>query len=113
MAPSVLAARKREYVQALNRFIEMKKPYVSGGTTKARRPGEAASPKAPLSQSEQYEGELNRFVRDRWSRSRHWSCTHVHAMIGRVPIMSRSCHHKAHHCQTHRFCFLPTLDPLL
>ena len=56
MAPSVLAARKRDYVQALNRFIEMTKPYLSGSATKARRPGEAALPKAPLSQSEQYEG---------------------------------------------------------
>ena len=62
MAPSVLAARKRDYVQALNRFIEMKKPYLSGGAAKARRPGEALSPKAPLSQSGQYEGEPDPFV---------------------------------------------------
>ncbi len=67
MAPSVLAARKRDYVQALNRFIEMKKPYLTGGAAKARRPGEAASPTAPLSRSEQYEGEVNPSVCGRCS----------------------------------------------
>ena len=59
MPPVVLAARKRDYVQSLNRFIEMKKPYASG-LSKTRRPGDpAAPPKAPLSLSEQRDGELH------------------------------------------------------
>ncbi len=73
MAPSLLAARKRDYVQALNRFIEMKNPYVGGGATKARRPGEAASPKASLSQSEQYEGDAEPIrPQDSQRLSRQW-----------------------------------------
>lgn len=57
MPSSVLAARKRDYVQALNRFLEMKKDYVSGGLAKTRRPGDPAAEKAPLSRSEQRDGE--------------------------------------------------------
>jgi hypothetical protein len=58
MPAHLLAGRKRDHVQTLNKFIDMKKQYVGGALNKPGRAGEAATPKPPMSRSEQRDGEM-------------------------------------------------------
>ena len=58
MPAHMLAARKRDHAQTLDKFIEMKKQYVGVALNKSARAGEAATPKPPMSRSEQRDGEM-------------------------------------------------------
>ena len=57
MPAPTLAARKRDHVQTLNKFIERKKQSVGSSLDKQGRAGDAAGAKPPTSRAEQYDGQ--------------------------------------------------------